>query len=71
MRYVVWENDTPKYFCDSDYDMLINREELFARKFNVSYSGQLVNKLKMRKRGDINEKDNNIWYLRFVTLWTY
>ncbi|MEX1549585.1 beta-1,6-N-acetylglucosaminyltransferase, partial [Enterococcus sp. C54] len=49
MRYVVWENDTPKYFCDSDYDMLINREELFARKFNVSYSGQLVNKLKNAK----------------------
>lgn len=45
LRYVVWENDTPKYFKEADFDRLQSSDELFARKFSMKESGQLIEKI--------------------------
>lgn len=45
LRYVVWENDTPKYFKEADFDSLQSSDELFARKFSMQESGQLIEKI--------------------------
>lgn len=46
LRYVYWENDTPKILSDTDFQRLKSGNEFFARKFDYQTSQGLINKLK-------------------------
>ncbi|MBV7389864.1 beta-1,6-N-acetylglucosaminyltransferase [Enterococcus sp. ALS3] len=46
LRYVSWENDTPKVLTEIDFQRLKSGNEFFARKFDDQISKALLNKIK-------------------------
>lgn len=45
MRYIDWERGTPYTFREEDYNLLINSEMLFARKFSEKIDKKIIEKI--------------------------
>ena len=54
MRFIDFQRGNPYVFRESDFDMLLNRQELFARKFDWNTDNKIVEKISKSILGDEN-----------------
>lgn len=50
--FIDWERGNPYEFDDNDYDLLIKSDMLFARKFNYDKSQNLIQRIRLKIKGD-------------------
>lgn len=55
LRYIDWNRGEPYTFGKDDFDELINSSKLFARKFDINYDKEIVDKI----YGYVIQFDNN------------
>lgn len=54
MRFIDFQRGNPYVFRESDFDMLLNRQELFARKFDWNTDNKIIEKISKCILGDEN-----------------